>query len=778
MKKIVPIISILCFSNLLFSQIVTQTIKGNVFDKITKEPIIGANIVLLDSEPVKGTVTNIEGEFTLGNVPVGRQSIKISMIGYESVLLSNLLISSGKEMVLDIALTEKATEIDEVVIVANKKNNPINSMASVSSRQFTVEETQRYAGGFDDPARLVSAFAGVATPSISSNGISIRGNSPSGLLWRIEGVEVPSPNHFANLTIAGAGILTVLSSQMMGNSDFYTGAFPAEYGNASSGVFDINLRTGNSSQREYTIQAGIIGIDFAMEGPFNKVKKASYLFNYRYSTMALVSPILPSDAGILKYQDLSYKINIPTKKAGTFSLWSIAAYDGINTDAQDSTEWISEADRYNSQTALYMFATALKHKIAVKSNAFLETSLSASGNGLIFKEQRLDDILKPNPVSDARKNIYRITLQSNITHYFGNKHTNRTGFYLNYLGYDLDVKQSIAKGTLPINLIKGNGYSELVQFYSQSKIKLNQKMILNAGLHIQYFMLNKDYSIEPRIALKYQLNEKHGFALAYGLHSRIESLPVYFVKQQANQPNRNLKLMKSNHLVLSFNSMLTNNLNLSIEPYYQYLTNVPVTANSYVSTLNINNSLFFSDVLTSAGTGRNFGIDFTLERFLNKGLYYMLSVSIFDSKYTANDGIERNTRFNKNYVLNALIGKEWQIGKNKNNLFSANIRLNYMGGNRIEAIDMENSINKQEVIYGETSGNLSFSEKYPDTPILSFTLLYRKNKPKYSTVWSLQVLNATLTKKFSYNYYNSKTNTIDEKYNRIVIPNLSYKIEF
>ena len=779
MKKIVILfVSIIYFYGLSSAQTVTQTIKGKVFDKITQMPIIGASIILLDSEPIKGTVTSLEGEFTLENVPVGRQTIEISMIGYESALLTNLLISSGKELVLDIALTEKTTEMDEVVIVANKKGKAINSMSSISSRQFTVEETQRYAGGLSDPARLVSSFAGVATPSISSNGISIRGNSPSGLLWRIEGVEIPSPNHFANLTIAGAGLLTALSSQMIGNSDFYTGAFPAEYGNATSGVFDINLRKGNSSTREYTFQAGLLGLDFATEGPFKKGKKASYLVNYRYSTMALISPLLPSNSGVLKYQDLAFKLNFPTKKTGAFSLWSIAAYDAIDIEALDSLEWQSTTDKDNSQTSLYMFASGLKHKIMVSSNTFAKSSLSITGNGLKFNEQRLDADFQPTPMSDATKNNYKITLQSSITHYFNKKHSNRTGFYYNHLGYNLDINKSNSSNTSPVNLINENGQSDLFQFYSQSKYIFSNRFTLNAGLHFQYFKLNNKTSLEPRIALKYKLNKNNSLAIAYGLHSKIESLPIYFVNKTGNENNKNLDLMKSNHFIISFNSMLSKNIKLSIEPYFQYLSNVPVSSTSYISTLNIQNNLFFNEELVSNGTGRNIGIDFTLEKYLSEGFYYLVSASFFDSKYKANDGIKRNTRYNKNYVFNILIGKEWLIGKGKNNLLSTNIRLNYLGGNRMEAINEQASIDQYEIVYGETNGNISFANKYPNTPIFSFTVSYRKNKPKYSSIWTLQVLNASQTKEFESDYYNIKTNTIDKKFNRIMIPNLSYKMEF
>ncbi len=780
MKKIlVTIIGIVSFCGISFSQTITQTVKGKVIDKITQEPIAGASIILLNTNPLKGTTTDLDGDFFLENVPVGRQSIEISMIGFESYFANEILISSGKQAVLNIGLQEKVTELGIVVITPKQhKEKPINTMVTVSGRQFTVEETQRYAGGLNDPARLVSSFAGVATPSISSNGISVRGNSPSGLLWRIEDVEVPSPNHFANLTIAGAGLLTTLSNQMMGNSDFYTGAFSAEYGNATSGVFDIKLRTGNTDEREYTIQAGLLGLDFATEGPFKKGKNASYLFNYRYSTLALIGSMLPDNSGILKYQDLSYKINLPTKKAGTFSLWGTGAYDGIDLDALDRDEWEAITDSDNSQTSLHMFATGINHKVSINLNTFLKTALSITGNGLFHKEQRLDEDLQPQPQSNAAKNEYRITLQSNMTHYFGEKHTNRTGFYLNHLGYDLDIQEATSTGGSLQNLIKEDGQSQLYQFYSQSKIKLTQPLTLNAGFHIQYFNLNNDFSLEPRVALKYQLNEKQHLALAYGLHSKIESLPIYFVNDNGNQPNKALKLMKSNHLVLSYNAMLTDNLKLSIEPYYQRLTNVPVAPNSYISTLNIQNSLFFDDVLVSDGTGRNVGLDVSLERYLKDGLYWMLTASVFDSKYTAKDGIERNTRFNKNYVVNALIGQEWPIGKYKNNLLSANLRLNFLGGNRVEAIDEQSSLSQQDVIYGETNGEISFKDKYPDTPITSFTVSYRKNKPKHSSVWTLQVLNSTHTEEFEKDFYNVKTNKIESKFSRTVVPNLSYKIEF
>ena len=776
-KIVLFLIAVLTIHSGLYSQSLTQTVRGKVFDNTTQEPLPFSTIVVQNTDPLIGTITNGEGDFILQNVTVGRIDIRIDMLGYDSYVINELLVSSGKELVLNIALQQSNTELNEVVVRVSKES-PLNSMASLSARQFTVEETQRYAGGLDDPARLVSSFAGVASPSVGSSGISVRGNNPAGLLWRIEGVEVPNPNHFADLTIAGGGMLTAISSQMMGSSDFLTGAFPAEYGNASSGVFDIKLNSGNSSKRQYTLQAGLLGTDFATQGPFVKGKNATYNMNYRYSTMALVAPVLPDDAGVLKYQDISFKTNFPTKESGTFSFWGIGALDGVDMVAIDSTDWETNTDRDNSQTSLNMFATGFSHKISVNSSTFLNSTISASGNGLSFREQRLDFNLQPRPQSKAENQMYRFAIQSNISKRFGTSHSNKTGFNFQYLSYNLDIQQSLSEGTPPVQLANQKGNSGLLQVYTQSKINVLPKLTLNMGLNTQYFVLNDNLSIEPRIGFKYELNDSHNFAFAYGVHSRIEQLPVYFTEASGSQPNKDLEFMKSAQYVFSYAAKLSDNMRFTVEPYFQKLNNVPVSPDSYISTLNNDNALFFSEILCSAGTGRNFGIDFTLERFLHKGFYYMLTASFYDSKYTAADGIERNTRYNKNYVFNIVAGKEWNIGKNKNKILGVNARCNYLGGNRIEPVNQELSVQRKKVVYGETVGNLAFEEKFADIPVFSFAISYRKNKPNYSSVWSLQILNATKSQEFADNYYNFKTGGIDTKYEGIMIPNISYKIEF
>ena len=132
-----------------------------------------------------------------------------------------------------------------------------------------MKKRKRYAGAIDDPARMVSAFAGVNGNAEGDNDIVVRGNSPRGILWRLEGVEIPNPNHFASEGATG-GPINALNSNMLGNSDFYTGAFAPEYGNALSGVFDMKLRNGNNEQREYSATLSVLGTDLTAEGPFKE----------------------------------------------------------------------------------------------------------------------------------------------------------------------------------------------------------------------------------------------------------------------------------------------------------------------------------------------------------------------------------------------------------------------------------------------------------------------------------------------------------------------------
>ena len=329
----------------------TQTVRGQVVDKVAQTSLPGATIIVMGSNPLIGSTTDFDGNFKLTHIPVGNISLQVSFIGYKEIVLPNIVVNSGKEVVLSIPLEEDITQMDEIVITPDvDKNKPLNEMAVVSARTFSVEETRKFAAAVNDPARMVTSYAGVVTTDDGNNAISIRGNSPYGLLWRMEGIDIPNPNHFSNVGTSGGGI-SILSSQLLTNSDFLTGAFPAEYGNALAGVFDLNLRRGNNEKREYTVQGSFLGTDLAVEGPFSKGYRGSYLVNYRYSTLSILSNLgVNIGDAVTNFQDLSYHFYLPTNKLGTFSLFGFGGLSDQKQDAEkDSTKWEEEYYRYNSR---------------------------------------------------------------------------------------------------------------------------------------------------------------------------------------------------------------------------------------------------------------------------------------------------------------------------------------------------------------------------------------------------------------------------------------------
>jgi len=757
-----------------------QAIRGKIVDAFTQTPLPGASVVIQNSNPTLGTITDGEGNFKLWNIKPGRYNLLVSFIGYEEFIFREILVGSGKEVILNAELKEQAEQIDEVKVTARtSKEQASNPMATISARQLSVEESSRYAGGYDDPARLAGSFAGVAS-EMGNNGIVIRGNSSRYMLWKLEGIEIANPTHFADVTAFGAGGISALSSQMLANSDFYTGAFPAEYGNALSGVFDVKLRTGNSEKSETAFQIGGIGIDFSSEGPLRKGGKSSYLFNYRYSTLALLKPLIPADAGVIKYQDLSFKFNFPMKKAGTFVLWGIGALDAQNRDAiTDPEKWEKKTDKESFKLNLSNGAVGLTHKLIIDNQTYLHTSLSGSGNGIETAYNELDKQTQLQPRERVNNNTWKFTASTTLNHKFGSKHFNKTGIVYNRHFFNVDNREAKPLGTpLQIYALE-NGNTSSVQAFSQSNIQLNGKTELDVGLFAHYFGLNQELSFEPRFGLKWKFAPSQSFGLAYGLNSRIEMIGFYLARQHTDvgiiQPNKNLKMSKAHHFGLAWDWLINPDLRLKVEPYYQYLYDIPVVPDSYFSLQNLELDWFFNETLVNKGTGNNVGIDFTLERFLKNGFYFLFTASVFDSKYKGGDGIERNGLYNKHFIFNVLGGKEWRMGKSESNIFGINGRFTYMGGDRLTPILEAESIQQDEIVYDYS---MAYAGKEKNAALLSFSVSYRINKQNHAGIWSFHLLNALGNQEFRGYEISDKTGLPEKKFDQIMVPNLSYKIEF
>ena len=752
----------------------TQTVRGIVLDSKTNAPIEFATVRIMNVGSL-GSTTDSLGRFRIDNVPVGRCNIQTSYVGYNTNIFNEIPVTSSKEVYMEITLDENIHSLAEVVIQPEiKKDKPLNAMAITGGRMISMEEAGRFANGFDDPARLSSAFAGVAG-DVGTNAVAIRGNSPQFTQWRLEGVEIPNPTHFADLTGLGGGFLSALSTQVIGNSDFYNGAFPSEYSNALSGIFDMQIRNGNNQKYEHTFQLGILGIDLASEGPISRKHGSSYIFNYRFSTTSLATG---NDMN-LKYQDLSFKLNFPTRKAGTFSIWGIGLIDRYKPEAIDRDEWETQGDRQSGNTAFDKAAGGLTHKYLINADTYIRSSLAATYSKDRTRADQMTEDDKLVHVGDIRNSKWDIVFNSYLNKKFNSNHINRTGITVTGLQYDLDYKISPNFGLdVPMEQIsKGNGGSCVLSAYSSSVINLSNHLTTSLGITAQYFTLNKNWTVEPRAALKWSFNPKHALALAYGLHSRREKLDYYFVEQEANgktESNRYLDFSKAHHFGLTYDWNINSYMHLKVEPYYQYLFRIPVEENSSFSIIN-HQSFYLDRILKNRGSGVNYGIDITLEQYMKNGFYYMITASLFKSKYKAGDNIWRNTRLDKNYLLNILAGKEWMVGRNKQNVLSLNGRIFFQGGDRYTPVDEGKSMIEHDIKFDETR---AYSKKFDPSINGDISFSYRINKKKISHEFSIIMLNVGMRTAMHFYQYNEKTHKIEKKDGSGLIPNISYKIYF
>lgn len=753
-----------------------QTILGNVFDPTSGQALKDATVVMTGLYQTQAK-TNTEGRFIIENIPIGRYELKVSFTGYESTVIKEVFVSSVQQVYLDIPMFEKTINLDEVDSKPKRyQTKPLNPYTTVGAQMFSPEQASRFAGGMDDPARLVSNYAGVTTTSMSSNGISIRGNAPSLLQWRLEGIEIPSPNHFADINILGGGLLSALSTNVIGHSDFLIGSFPAEYNNAISGVFDIKMRKGNKERHQHSFQLGLLGIDLASEGPIHKSSKSSYIINYRYSTTGLLEKIRKNKdiGGKLGYQDLNFHLNFPTKKSGTFSLWGMGLIDEVAPILTKTEPRKYLDDGVLSSAEQQVGATGLSHNYYFKNNKTnLKNTIATTYSGSHIDEQFYDLEKQKSPRTDLKSNTTNLIFSSTLQHKFHPNHINKTGVTITNIHYDMNLDYTAYFGQSLTNYAHSNSSTNMLSAYSNSKVNIGDDFTVIGGIHVQHLMLNKNSAIEPRVGIKWDVLPRRSITAAYGLHSRIEKPDIYFFENdRQEQTNRNLDFLKSHQFTFGYDQEITKDIHLKIEPYLQLLYAVPISEKGNYSILN-RTEFYTTQALVSKGQGRNYGIDVTLSKTLTKGFYYMLTTSLFDSKYKAAGEQWYNTRYNRNYIFNFLAGKEWIFS---NNILGLNFKASTLGGQKYTPVDEAATLKHpdKEVQYDE---NRMYEKQFSPMFVGDFSLSYKMNRGRFSHTFALKSVNATRQKEYVKHKYNMLTQSIEPYFAVNSLFNISYRID-
>lgn len=772
---------ILLMTTVTRAQVNTQTVRGTVVDSDTHEPLIGATVMVPGSDPLIGASTDLDGRFTLNNVPAGRIDLQVRMMGYEEQRLTNLLVNSAKELVLDIRMQEALVQLNEAVVSGRKGHGEVrNDMATLSTRKISVEESGRLAGGINDPARMVTSFPGVAGDPTGSNTIIVRGNSPKGVLWRLEGMEIPNPNHFTDDGTTG-GPINVLNSDMIDDSDFYTGAFAAEYGNVTSAVFDMKLRDGNDRKREYTLKAGVLGTDLTAEGPVPGVNGGSYLANFRYSSLALLDQAGIVDyQGVPKYTDGAFKLKLPAGKAGTFSLFGLGGRSIIEQEDRGVTnDTLFATSNFGSRMGIL----GLTHTRLLNSNNYIYTTVSLSGNAshTDYREVEVpgETALEQRYKDDMGRWTWR--LSSTLNTRINAAHKLRSGVIVS-LDHFRMLSDDFNRETGRMDRqLDDRGNATVVQAFTSWKWRWNEQWTMTSGVHLLHHGLNGATSVEPRLGLRYQQSPVQAFTLGGGLHSRMEATMTYLAKVEdaegrVTRPNERLGLTRAAHAVIGYERMLAEDVQVKAEAYYQYLYDQPVE-NDRTSGFWLGNydGWFTTRTLVNEGRGYNAGVELSAEKFFTRGWHGMATLSVFEAKYKAMDGRWYHSRFNLGTVGNVLAGKEWKVGAaGKDRVITAGVRYSVMGGQWSTPIDLEASI----AAGVQKLSDATMSRKGDPIGKLDMVVSYRVGRPRVGHEFKVDVQNVLNAQTPVYEYFDRRTGTIKTIDQLAMLPVLQYTLRF
>ncbi len=769
----------LCFTHALFGQAnLTQTIRGVVTDVDNNRPLKGVTVMI---NAQINAVTDSNGIFRLNGVPIGRYTLQTSHINYETRIFPEVLVEAGKEKVVHLELKESVKELPETIV---RTARPV---AQSSIQSITTEQTLRYAATFFDPARLATSFPGVVAANDQANGLVIRGNSPTGTQWRLEGIEIVNPNHLSNAgtfsdrpTQTGGGT-NILSAQLMERADFMTSAFPAQYGNVLGGVMDVHLRKGNDQKHEFTGQAGLIGIDLSAEGPISRKNKSSYLVNYRYSFTGLLAAMGVKFGGEdIRFQDISFNLSFPTRKAGHFTVFGMGGVSSNVFKAErDTLLWEVEKDGFDIEFKNRMGAIGLTHQLKLGRNSTLRTVLAASG----LETRREGYVLSKSTFNrffvqlDAFKKT-RYSFTANLTHKLNANWQLQEGVILTYQKDSVNIRNR--------GISMGGMEGLIVQPYASITGRLVPRLTLHAGVHYLSYTYNQTNSLEPRASLRFAATKRTAFSVSYGLHSQLQLPQTYLALKNSDPrnevfPNVRLGFTKAHHFVAGFEQNLSALGSLKVEAYYQSLYNVPVAKIASVvsyrvlpafSTLNLIEG--FTDAeLINTGTGRNYGVEITYQKFLQNDLYALITGSLYNSTYKGQDGIERSTRFNGNHTFSLAGGKEFH--RRPNRTFGVNVRILWLGGYRDSPIDEDASRSSGQTVYKATE---LYTIKLKDYFRPDLRIFWKRNKPNFTRTWSIDIQNLTSTQNEAYSYYDVLQRKIVQQFQLGIVPVVNYRVEF
>ncbi|MBX3045069.1 MAG: TonB-dependent receptor [Candidatus Kapabacteria bacterium] len=753
----------------------SQNVKGNVLNQKNLQPVTGATIAILDTK--LGTYSKKDGAFLIKDVPVGRHTLRISAVGFEPRIM-NIVVTSGRETVINANIIESFVLMEEIIVTANKSSFvPINESVMISATEFTVDDAQRFAGSRMDPARMAQNYAGVLGANDSRNDIIIRGGAPTELLWRVDGLDIPNPNHFATQGATG-GPVSAINTMILDNSDFLTGAFPVEYQDRMSGVFDLRTRSGNRDNYEYYGQFGFNGIELGAEGPLPG-RKGSFLASYRYSFLGLLE-VMGVDfgfAGIPKYQDASFKTDLSASQNHKISLTGLWGTSDINIKESETDDPATgENDIKNGTDFL---ALALNWNYLISEKVYINTLLGfnyanyrTALDSITVSQEGVVSSLDPWFTSRNSEGFYN--LKSTLNYSPDKRNIFKFGLEGRFRFYDFSEERLTPSSDGSFYNLLSDGNTTQYMMFANWNHRFTSEFQINAGILTQYLSLSGKTTFEPRLSAAYKISEISTLNAGFGVHR--QSLPL--ITAMSTESGDNLNFMQSLHYIAGYSVLLADDAFIKVEGYFKDISNAPVNANEATSFSFLNaganfGSVFTSNALESAGLGKTYGAELSLIKNFTDGYYITATASYVRQEYRGSDRVWRSGAFDNQYIFNILGGYEWVISPTFTLEFA--VRYTHAGGAPYTPIDVERSLRDNTTRYIDSE---AFSLRNPDYSRFDLRIDFRHNLNNMSIISYFSVENLFVKQNVLMSVWDGSNQEVKQVYQLGFFPIGGVRIEF
>ncbi|MCB0706663.1 MAG: TonB-dependent receptor [Saprospiraceae bacterium] len=767
----------------------SQVLRGEVLNDFNEEPLIAVIVQLFMEQDTLHTITDSIGHFAFEEVPVGRVSMQFNLLGFKPGNLTGVLVESGKESVVQISLVPISTELETIVVQEDRYSDKPQAAFSL----ITTEQINRYPSNFFDPGRFVTQFPGWINDHDGGNSISVRGASPAFFQWRFEGVEMVNPNHTANAgtfgdrSTPGAGGINMLSAEATSSANTFRGAeTDIRFSNSLSGTMDMKYRKGNTTHLEKMVRVGLIGLEAALEGPLKEGSEASYLIHYRYSFVGLLGALGVSFGGEdIRFQDLSFNLNLPTENAGTFSIFGLGgtssnAFIGDPESEETPLEKDFQVIDFHSRTGM----VGLKHWGRVGQSGSWNTRLGISAlESDRFSDTASDTI--PFQILEADSLQERKLFASTYLNWgdldddffkvgisYLQRQSNSTGLIDRYrseaVNYLIDSNYDLS-----LNLIRAFG-SWTKTFGSQWECYI--------GFNIAYYPEGDEFNPELRVYAQYQtLDHFHTWKAGYQSFSQLPPAEAY-ATFGANPPEKRIvfPLMKTESISLDYYWMLPDNMRFYAGIYHNLYYNLPQSVDpkyGFSAFNQLERIRVDPSAVSDEGEGRTFGLDLGLRKELSVEWFYLVSASVFRSLYTNAKGIEFPSQFDRKFSFSGTLGREWLkvLDEGRTRILGASIRPVLTGGLRIAPIDEVASAASGITIFDYSDG---YIDQLPAYFRIDFQFSVNWNKPGLSQRLSVDIQNLTNQQNLAFYYFDQVQAKVVERYQLGLIPVLSYRLSF